>query len=408
MPVLRQNVVRTCAALVAAIAIPSLASAASDSRTVAVVQANLNGLSDSLAIVNSRFAEGLRKGALCYNVLEHDDIRSLLTLEEWRELFGSESNSDQTLQAVQGYAGAPYAGMLSFGKVGSVYTMYAVLLDTKAGRAVARTSRTSEHPDDFFDLVVQIGEEFGRKLPCYVRIEGKRQIDLSKVPEITSGRFAPNMALFRALAPMTLGDVQLSGLVTETDTIDFQPQFSSDHATMTGQATWKAVVDAPSIALHSTEADSTSTRAPYTLSFKENVSGPYDQSARKAHFDEDLSEQAPQANGAGTVQVVLKDRLGALGQVADALSQAVQQLTGTDVKATVLQQNAAQDPNFHMSSDLRSGTATLPDPKMQDAVYFKLSFDVELARPDDAHVTGSDEMGTYDYVVHISATPGGE
>jgi hypothetical protein len=45
---------------------------------------------------------------------------------------------------------------------------------------------------------------------------------------------------------------------------------------------------------------------------------------------------------------------------------------------------------------------------MQDAVYFKLSFDVELARPDDAHVTGSDEMGTYDYVVHISATPGGE
>jgi hypothetical protein len=383
-----------------------VASAASDPRMVTVVKPVTNGLPEVLADVSAPLAEGIKKTALCYNVMEYAGVQGVLTLEEMRQLLGDDSHADQVLAALQNYASAPYIALLSFGKVGSTYTMYAALLDTRSGRALAREMKTTPRAADFFDLAEPIGEEFGKKLPCYVRVEGKRQVDLSKITDITSGYFAANMALFRALAPMALGSVPtFAGHLTESDTIDFQPEISDDKTTLTGHATWKAMLDAPSVTMTSPEADETMTRAPYTLSFAKDLSGAYDEPSRKAHFDTVLSDQAPQSNGAGTAHVTLKDRLGAIGQVTDALAQLAQQLTGQNIKHEAERQ--ADDPNLTMSDDLQSAVVTLPDPKMQDAAYFKLGFDLDLRKPDDTHVTGSDEMGTYDYTVHVSTTPGG-
>lgn len=382
------------------------ASAAAEQRTVSVVKPVTNGLPEVLADVSAPLAEGIKKTALCYNVMEYAGVQGVLTLEQMRQLLGDDSHADQVLAALQNYASAPYIALLSFGKVGSTYTMYAALLDTHSGRALAREMKTSQQGADFFDLAGPIGEEFGKKLPCYVRIEGKRQVDLSKITDINSGYFAANMALFRALAPMALGSVPaFTGHLTETDTIDFQPEISDDKTTMTGHATWKANLDAPSVTMTSPEVDETMTRAPYTLNFTSELSGTYDEPSRKAHFETVLSEQAPQTDGAGTAHVTLKDRLGAIGQVTDALAQLAQQLTGQDIKQAA--QRQAGDPNVKMSDDLQSGVVTLPDPKMQDAAYFKLGFDLDLQKQDDTHVTGSDEMGTYDYTIHISTTPGG-
>ncbi len=155
----------------------------------------------------------------------------------------------------------------------------------------------------------------------------------------------------------------------------------------------------------SKEADGVITRAPYTLSFDEDFSGPYDEGTRTAKFDEELSDRAPESNGPGTADVTLKDRLAAFGDLANGLSAMVQALTGTDPSAQARQQQAAEDPNMQLSPDLHHAVVTLPDPKHQDSAYFRLAFPVNLKKQDDTHVTGTDEIGTFDYVVRVTARP---
>lgn len=409
--------VRICRAVAALVALASLAVAArarADDRKVLVWKHGVNATPGNDQIArelaygawDDQYASGLEKGALCYAVDRYGDIRDILSIEQERQLLGNDSLTDATLGAVRGIVSDPYLATLVINRINDSYSVVGTVLDVTSSRALARGERSASSETALLEALPALGEELGRKLPCFVQVTGKRQIDLSKVTQATTGRLGLNMELFRAMAPLALGDEPtFTGQVTETDTITFAPQISGDQTLMTGHASWQAVIEAPVVGMTSREVDAVVKRAPYTLSFTEDLSASYDDAAHAAHLDVELTDQTPQTDGPGSADVTLKDQLAGFGDIANAIGALAQQLTGQDVKAFARQQAQADDPNVKMSDDLHHGVVTLPDPRNHDSAYFKLAFDVALKKPDDTAVKGSDEVGTFDYVVHITTKP---
>ena len=397
----------------------SAARAASDSRNVYVVDAT--GDADASAHqtqtqvqatageLNEWFRKGLEQGAPCYHLLMQSDARELIRLATWDQLFGNDAASDRIL----GGLGRQFNGdvaALRIHLLGGKYFIFGFVADGQSITVLARGERTTDSVDALIDQAQSLGQELGRKLPCYVAITGKRVTDLAKLlddSQAADSGPAFAAAILKAVGPFAMGSVPaFTGTVTETDSIVFPVKVSDDDATITGQAAWKASIDAPAITMTSKEMDASSKRAPYRLSFTEDVSAPYDQTARRVRLDTTFSDRQPESGGAGSVDVTFKDQMAALStSLIQGLAAFDKYFTGEDPTAKAM---ALANTDPHCTYDIPRaphGRCTLPDPNFQDSAYFRLAADINLREEDDARVTGTDAMGSFDYVVRILTKP---